>query len=235
VHAGIHHRVHVDIEYVDAESLESGDLSALEGIDGILVPGGFGVRGIEGKVNAVRYARESGVPYFGICLGMHVALIEFARHCAGMPGANSTEFDIDAAYPVVALANQWYTPAGSLEQRSASDDLGGTMRLGEQTAHLLAGSRVAQIYGATEISERHRHRYEVNAQYIGQLEEAGAVFSGRSPKESLVEILELPNHPWFVACQFHPEFNSNPLDSHPLFIDFIAAALSQANQREAVQ
>lgn len=235
VHAGIHHRLRVKIVYVDAESLEQGDLSVLAGVDGILVPGGFGVRGIEGKVNAVRYARESGVPYFGICLGMHVALIEFARHCADMPGANSTEFDVDAAYPVVALANQWYTPEGTLEERSASDDLGGTMRLGEQTAHLLPESRVAKIYGATEISERHRHRYEVNAQYIAQLEEAGLVFSGRSPKESLVEILELPGHPWFVACQFHPEFNSNPLDSHPLFIDFIAAARSRAAQQEANQ
>lgn len=224
-HAGIQTRTKVTIEYIDSEELErKGAEKMLSHLDAILVPGGFGKRGVEGKILAAQYAREKKVPYFGICLGMQIAIIEYARHVANMANANSTEFDAQAAYPVVALVTEWVNQDGVREQRDESSDVGGTMRLGGQLCKLTEGSRVRQIYGKDEIIERHRHRYEVNNHLLPQIEKAGLKVSGRSVQENLVELIELPDHPWFVACQFHPEFTSNPRDGHPLFIDFVLAA-----------
>ena len=191
-------------------------------MDGIVVPGGFGDRGIEGKIEAVRFARESGIPYLGICLGMQVAVIEAARNLAGLDGAMSTEFDSDTPHPVVGLITEWQDAGGSTEERSEESDLGGTMRLGGQQVRLVEGSLAARSYGTTEIVERHRHRYEVNNNYRERLSEAGLVFSGLSV-DDLVEMVELPDHPFFLASQFHPEFTSNPRDGHPLFKSYIAA------------
>ena len=227
-HAGIHTETEVRISYIDSENIETEGTGCLKNFDAILVPGGFGVRGVEGKIAAARYARENKVPYLGICLGMQIALIEFARHMAGMEGANSTEFDLKTPYPVVALIDEWQTADGAVEKRDEHADLGGTMRLGAQKVALADGSLAAAIYGSTNIKERHRHRYEVNNHFVPALEKAGLVISGVSGgRERLVETIELPQgtHPWFFASQFHPEFTSTPRKGHPLFTSFVKAAL----------
>ena len=227
-HAGIHTETEVRISYIDSENIETEGTGCLKNFDAILVPGGFGVRGVEGKIAAARYARENKVPYLGICLGMQIALIEFARHMAGMEGANSTEFDLKTPYPVVALIDEWQTADGAVEKRDEHADLGGTMRLGAQEVELTDGSLAAAIYGSTNIKERHRHRYEVNNHFVPALEKAGLVISGVSGgRERLVETIELPQgtHPWFFASQFHPEFTSTPRKGHPLFTSFVKAAL----------
>ena len=227
-HAGIHTETEVRISYIDSENIETEGTNCLKNFDAILVPGGFGVRGVEGKIAAARYARENKVPYLGICLGMQIALIEFARHMAGMEGANSTEFDLKTPYPVVALIDEWQTADGAVEKRDEHADLGGTMRLGAQEVALADGSLAAAIYGSTNIKERHRHRYEVNNHFVPALEKAGLVISGVSGgRERLVETIELPQgaHPWFFASQFHPEFTSTPRKGHPLFTSFVKAAL----------
>ncbi len=230
-HAGIHTHTDVQISYIDSETLEKDGTDSLKGFDAVLVPGGFGARGVEGKIAAARYAREHKVPYLGICLGMQIALIEYARDVAGLEGANSTEFDLKAAHPVIALIDEWQTADGSVETRDESADLGGTMRLGAQEVALKPGSLAASIYGSTEIRERHRHRYEVNNHYVAALEQAGLVIGGVSAgRERLVETIELPGHPWFFACQFHPEFTSTPRKGHPLFTAFIKAALTHKEQ-----
>lgn len=223
-HAGLKNRVTVNIKYVDSQSVEAKGEEALAGLDGILVPGGFGERGVEGKILAAKYARENDLPYFGICLGMQVALIEFARNVAGLENAHSTEFDKQTPHPVVGLITEWINEEGNIEQRDEASDLGGTMRLGAQLCHLKAGTKAAEAYGSESCIERHRHRFEVNNNYVKQLEKAGLVFSGLSSDRKLVEMIELPNHPWFVAGQFHPEFTSTPRDGHPLFEGFVAAA-----------
>ncbi|MBC8520080.1 MAG: CTP synthase [Gammaproteobacteria bacterium] len=225
IHAGIHTDTKVRIQYLDSEDLEKCDISCLDGLDAILVPGGFGKRGVEGKIAAVQFARENKIPYLGICLGMQVAVIEYARHMASMDGAHSTEFEPNTPYPVVALVTEWLSADGSVEQRNEDSDLGGTMRLGGQECQLAEGSLVRQLYGEDKIVERHRHRYEVNSQLVARLEDAGMIFSGRSADGELVEMVELKDHPWFVACQFHPEFTSTPRDGHPLFSGFVSAAL----------
>lgn len=226
-HAGIHTETAVEIVYVDSEAIEKEGTGCLKGMDAILVPGGFGSRGVEGKIAAVRYAREEQVPYLGICLGMQIALIEYARNCAGLTGANSTEFDLKTPYPVVALIEEWLDRDGRVEKRDANTNLGGTMRLGAQEVELVSGSLAEKIYGASRIRERHRHRYEVNNRYLPQLQEAGLVIGGVSiGHERLVETIELPGHPWFFACQFHPEFTSTPRQGHPLFTAYIQAALT---------
>ena len=226
-HAGIHTQTDVQITYIDSESIEKNGTGCLKNFDAILVPGGFGSRGVEGKIATARFARENNVPYLGICLGMQIALIEYARDVAGLVGANSTEFDLKTPYPVVALIDEWQTADGSVEKRDANADLGGTMRLGAQEVELKPNSLAAKIYGATQIRERHRHRYEVNNHYIKQLEDAGLVFGGVSiGRERLVETIEIPNHDWFFACQFHPEFTSNPRKGHKLFEAFVKAALA---------
>jgi CTP synthase len=225
IHAGIRNRTKVNIQYFDSEDFDAGDLRSLADIDAILVPGGFGDRGIEGKVNAVRYARENGIPFLGICLGLQVAVIEFARHVAGLDGAHSTEFDPATPAPVVGLITEWKDMDGTLQERGAESDLGGTMRLGAQECNLKEHTRARDMYGHAQIRERHRHRYEFNNRYLDQLQDAGLVFAGFS-NEDLVEMVELPInvHPWFVACQFHPEFTSTPRTGHPLFTGFVAAA-----------
>ena len=223
-HGGLKNRLQVHIKYIDSEDVEVKGTDVLAGLDAILVPGGFGKRGIEGKIAAAKYARENGIPYLGICLGMQVALIEYARDVAGMAGANSTEFDPDTKYPVVALITEWKDESGKVEKRSDKSDLGGTMRLGGQLCHLQPGSKVRELYGQDDIVERHRHRYEVNNNLIKQITEKGLKIAGLSTDNKLVEIIENPNHPWFVGVQFHPEFTSNPRKGHPLFSGFIKAA-----------
>jgi len=233
VHAGIHTSTRVKISYFDAETIETSGPDCLQGVDAILVPGGFGERGIEGKIAAIRYAREQNIPYLGICLGMQLAVIEYARSVAGMAGAHSTEFNHDTPYPVIALITEWITAEGKIEERSVDSDLGGTMRLGAQECRLAPRSRVLGVYGKEVVYERHRHRYEVNNQFVDRLVEAGLTISGRSMDGELVEVIELPNHPWFIATQFHPEFTSNPRDGHPLFIGYIEAARNiQAEQKD---
>ncbi|MCJ8298331.1 MAG: CTP synthase, partial [Pseudomonadales bacterium] len=209
-HAGIKLRKKVKIDYIDSERIERDGIDALKGVSAILVPGGFGERGIEGKIAAVKYARENKIPYLGICLGMQVAVIEFARNCAGLAGANSSEFDQDAEHRVIGLITEWTDSEGKVETRNQDTDLGGTMRLGAQECHLTEGSTIADCYGSTEIVERHRHRFEVNNNYVAQLEAAGLFIAGRSSDGELVEVIEVADHPWFVACQFHPEFTSDP-------------------------
>jgi CTP synthase len=231
IHAGIHTDTKVKIKYINSQDIEQNPEQSLSGLDAILVPGGFGKRGVEGKIAAVKFAREHKVPYLGICLGMQVAVIEYARHKAGMDGAHSTEFNPETDYPVVAMVTEWESADGSIEQRSADSDLGGTMRLGGQACHLEEGSLVRELYGEECIVERHRHRYEVNSKLLDKLEQAGMRFSGRSVDGELVEMVELSDHPWFVACQFHPEFTSTPRDGHPLFSGFVNAALSYKKQR----
>ncbi|MBX3706575.1 MAG: CTP synthase [Pseudomonadales bacterium] len=228
VHAGIRTRTRVVVKYLDAEDLERFGTGALDDVAAILVPGGFGRRGFEGKILAARYAREHGVPYLGICYGLHAAVIDFARHVVGLEGAHSTEIELDTPYPVIALITEWTTGTGQVEQRSSASDLGGTMRLGEQVCVLEPGTLAARVYGAAEVRERHRHRYEVNNDYLPKLVEAGLVVSGRSVDGELVEMIELADHPWFLACQFHPEFTSSPRYGHPLFTGFIEAALAHA-------
>lgn len=230
-HAGLHTRTRVDLTYVDAVEIERVGTSLLEGVDAILVPGGFGTRGIEGKILAAQYAREQLLPYLGICLGMQVALIEFARHCADLPGANSTEFDPETPHPVVSLITEWRERTGRIEVRDSTSDLGGTMRLGGQPCYLVSGSLAHSLYGCDIIMERHRHRYEVNRAYVKPLECAGLRVSGRSEDGELVEMVELPDHPWFVGCQFHPEFTSTPRDGHPLFCGFVKAARVRAAEK----
>ncbi len=227
VHAGIHTASRVKIQYIDSEELERDGCAALENIDAVLVPGGFGKRGTEGKIIAIRYARENKIPYLGICLGMQLATIEFARHVAGLEGANSTEFDAETPHPVVALITEWLDREGRVEKRTAESNLGGTMRLGAQRCPIKSGTKAASIYGK-EVNERHRHRYEVNNAYVPRLEAAGMVISARTPTENLPEMMELPEsmHPWFVGVQFHPEFTSNPRTGHPLFIAYVKAALA---------
>ncbi|UTW54031.1 CTP synthase [Kordiimonas sp. SCSIO 12610] len=228
-HGGIANRVKVNVEWIESEIFEEEDaIDRLEGIHAILVPGGFGKRGTEGKIAAARFARENKIPYFGICLGMQMATLEAARNMAGVEAAGSSEFDENMDDPVVGLITEWIKEDGSVEQRTSETDLGGTMRLGAYPAVLKEGSKVAEIYGATEISERHRHRYEVNIGYVKQLEEAGVVFSGMSPDGELPEIIELPDHPWYIGVQFHPELKSKPFDPHPLFASFVKAALEQS-------
>ena len=230
-HAGLQAMARVEVDYIDAEQIEEEGTGVLEGVDAILVPGGFGDRGFEGKIQTVQYAREHKVPFLGICLGMHVAMIEFARNAVGLDDANSTEMDPSTPHPVIGLITEWVNPDGSTSQRSAASDLGGTMRLGAQPCHLVEGSKVRTLYGAETIEERHRHRYEVNNTYLDRLAEQGLQVVGWSADHSLVEIIEIPNHPWFVACQFHPEFTSRPRGGHPLFTGYIKAALDASSKR----
>ncbi|HEY5678819.1 MAG TPA: CTP synthase [Pseudomonadales bacterium] len=227
-HAGIQTRIRVDIDFIDAEDLERSGTGALERVNAILVPGGFGQRGFEGKIAAARYARENGLPYLGICYGLHAAVIDYARHVCGLDGAHSTEIDAETPHPVIALITEWLDRDGQIEQRTSETDLGGTMRLGEQVCVLKDGTIAQRMYGAETVRERHRHRYEVNNQYIERLEAAGLVVAGRSEDGELVEMIELSGHPWFVACQFHPEFTSTPRAGHPLFSGFIGAASDRA-------
>jgi CTP synthase len=237
-HAGVHNNAKIKIRYIDSVVLESGNISSLEGLDGILVPGGFGDRGIEGKIAAIQYARENKIPYLGICLGMQLAVIEFARHVAGLSDAHSSEFSKTTTHPVIALITEWQDEGGLIEKRDADSDLGGTMRLGGQTCQLLENSLARSAYGAESIIERHRHRYEFNIHYLQQLTDAGLVIGGKSNDGNLMEMVELPKegpqaHPWFLGCQFHPEFTSTPRKGHPLFTDYIKAAL--AHQSSAAE
>jgi CTP synthase len=227
-HAGIHSRSKVHIHYVDSEAVERDGTGCLRTMDAILVPGGFGKRGVEGKISAIRHARENAIPYLGICLGMQLAVIEYARHKAGLANANSTEFDPGTPHPVVALITEWQNRDGSVERRTEGSDLGGTMRLGAQPCEVVPGSLAHRVYGTTTVSERHRHRYEVNNHYLPRLEAAGLKVGARTRSATagdLCEMIELPDHPWFFGCQFHPEFTSNPRRGHPLFIGFVQAAL----------
>ncbi len=235
IHAGIHTRVKVKIEYLDSELIEEQGTGSLEGMDAILVPGGFGERGIEGKIATVRYARENGIPYLGICLGMQVAVIEYARNVAGLGGAQSTEFDFGTPHPVIALITEWLNADGKIETRTEASDLGGTMRLGGQECRLVEDGLTRRLYGKEVIVERHRHRYEFNNSYLDILEKAGLKISGCSMDGKLVEIVEIPDHPWFLACQFHPEFTSTPRDGHPLFSGFVSAALEHSKRTEQAE
>jgi CTP synthase len=230
VHGGIHNKTKVKIRYIDSEKLNENH-ELLEDVDAILVPGGFGTRGIEGKIHAVKIAREKNIPYLGICLGMQVAVIEYARNVCGLDGANSTEFDPDTKYPVVGLIEEWVDEKGNRELRNEDSDLGGTMRLGAQVCHLLPGSNALSMYGSEQIKERHRHRFEVNNNYLPQMKEAGLVVGGLSFDKTLVETIELPEHRWFFASQFHPEFTSTPRDGHPLFKNFVSAAIAFQQQK----
>jgi CTP synthase len=231
IHAGIRNKSKVKVRYIDSEQLEQ-EPSLLDGVDAILVPGGFGTRGTEGKVYAVKMAREKNIPYLGICLGMQIAIIEYARNVCGLKDANSTEFDAKTAHPVVGLIAEWIDAEGKKELRTEDSDLGGTMRLGSQVCHLVPGSMAHSLYGSEQIEERHRHRFEVNNNYLPTLKEAGLVIGGLSHDKTLVETIELPGHRWFFASQFHPEFNSTPRDGHPLFEGFVAAALEYQKSPE---
>ena len=232
-HAGIKTRTKVNIRYCDSEDIGDNASTLLADVDAILVPGGFGERGVEGKISTVRYARESAVPYLGICLGMQVAVIEYARNVAGLAGAHSTEFQPKTPHPVIALITEWQDASGQVEQRSADSQIGGTMRLGGQQCKLTPDSLARQVYGQDVVSERHRHRYEFNNHYLASLESAGLKFCGTSLDGKLVEAIEIPGHPWFLACQFHPEFTSTPRRGHPLFIGFIRAAREHAQRRQS--
>ncbi|WP_374590143.1 CTP synthase [Aquabacterium sp.] len=232
-HAGIHNHARVNIEYVDSELLTEDNVAQLDQFDAILVPGGFGKRGVEGKITAARYAREHQIPYLGICLGMQVATIEYARHKAGLTGANSTEFDPDTPHPVIALIDEWQDADGTVQKRDANSDLGGTMRLGAQSSDVKAGTLAYQVYGPV-VTERHRHRFEANEHYLDRLQQAGLVISAITQREKLTEMIELPQsvHPWFVGVQFHPEFKSTPWGGHPLFTSYIQAALAHQTARQ---
>ena len=232
IHAGVHTRTKVKIAYIDSEQLEKNGTACLDNVDAILVPGGFGERGVEGKILAAKYARENKVPYLGICLGMQVAVIEYARHIAGLDNANTTEINDKTPHPVIALITEWVDADGNREVRSEDSDLGGTMRLGGQVCKLKEGTLSRKLYGKDMITERHRHRYEFNNNYREQLQQAGLIIAGTSEDESLVEMIEVPDHPWFVACQFHPEFTSTPRDGHPLFSGFVQAA---RDKKDAIQ
>ncbi|MCM8513008.1 CTP synthase [Acinetobacter bereziniae] len=228
LHAGIQNRVKVQIDYINAEELESQNpAEILKDVDAILVPGGFGERGTEGKMQAIQYAREKKVPFLGICLGMQLAVIEFARHVAGMPEATSTEFNRSTKFPLIGLITEWLDERGEIQHRSTESNLGGTMRLGAQTSELVEGTKTREVYAKAEITERHRHRYEMNDRFIPAIEQAGMKISGYSTAQHLVETVEIPDHPWFIAVQFHPEFTSSPRDGHPLFASFIDAAKKQ--------
>jgi CTP synthase len=229
IHAGIHTQTKVNIHYFDSEEIEKNGADALSEMSAVLVPGGFGIRGIEGKIKAVQFARENNIPFLGICLGLQVAVIEFARHMAQMDGANSTEFDENTDYPVIGLIAEWQDENGETQMRDSKSNLGGTMRLGGQECELIKGSHSQKIYGSDKVVERHRHRYEVNNKLISQIKEAGLQISGRSTDGLLVEMVEIKDHPWFIACQFHPEFTSTPRDGHPLFESFIKAAKEAHN------
>ncbi len=231
-HAGIKSRTKVKVRYVNSEDVEDKGTSILEGVDAILVPGGFGERGVEGKIRSVQYARENKIPYLGICLGMQVAVIEYARNVLGWSDAHSTEFNPKSSYPVIGLITEWVDADGEVETRTEQSDLGGTMRLGAQLCHLEEGSRVKEVYGNAEIIERHRHRYEVNGNLVSDLRAAGLRIGGWSTDKSLVEVVEVADHPWFIACQFHPEFTSSPRDGHPLFSGFVSAALTYRAAKE---
>ena len=236
IHAGIQTRTRVNFRYIDSEDIEKRGLQLLDGVDAILVPGGFGERGMEGKIAAVCHARENKIPYMGICLGMQAAVIEFARHVAGLDGATSSEFAPTAEHPVIALITEWTKADGTREIRTEDSDLGGTMRLGAEECRLTPGSKVAEVYGADVVSERHRHRWEFNNDYLDRLQAAGLKLAGRSTDNSLVEVVEVDDHPWFVGCQFHPEFTSTPRDGHPLFTSFMEAAVtySKADEKESL-
>ncbi|MDP3584554.1 MAG: CTP synthase [Thiobacillus sp.] len=232
IHAGMHTQSRVKVHYIDSEQIEKSGPGALKDMDAILVPGGFGKRGVEGKIAAIRYARENKVPYLGICLGMQLAVVEFARDVAGMADAHSTEFEPATTHPVIGLITEWLDRGGQVEKRSEQSDLGGTMRLGGQPCTLKDGTLAREVYGEASIVERHRHRYEVNNTLLAELEARGLVVAGRAPGTELCEMVELPTevHPWFVGCQFHPEFTSNPRNGHPLFISFVKAALAQQQE-----
>ncbi|MDP3705144.1 MAG: CTP synthase [Legionellaceae bacterium] len=232
IHAGIHSQTQVDIVYMDADLVEKHGTTILENVDAILVPGGFGERGVEGKIKAIQYAREHNVPFLGICLGLQTAIIEFARNVVGLNGANSTEFDKNTPYPVIGLISEWLSTDGQINIRNEQSDLGGTMRLGAQLCKLQPDTLAIRTYGKAEIIERHRHRYEVNNAYVESLVQHGLHISGRSMDDALVEMIELPDHPWFLACQFHPEFTSTPRDSHPLFQSFVLAARKFHGKKE---
>jgi CTP synthase len=234
VHAGIKTHTKIQINYVDAEELLANGAASLQQVDAVLVPGGFGVRGVEGKILAAQYARENAIPYLGICLGLQVAVIEFARHCAGMNSAHSSEFNANTPYPVIALVSEWQTDDGQIHKRDAQMDKGGTMRLGGQVCQLQEGTLAQRLYMKNQVTERHRHRYEVNQSLLPNLVQAGLRISGIAENNNLVEMIELDNHPWFVGCQFHPEFNSTPRDGHPLFMGFIQAAKLFAASKQAV-
>ena len=229
IHAGVHTQTKVNIHYFDSEDIEKNGADSLSKMSAVLVPGGFGIRGIEGKIKAVQFARENKIPFLGICLGLQVAIIEFARNMVNMKGANSTEFDENTQYPVIGLITEWEDENGNTQKRDTESNLGGTMRLGGQECELVKGSRSHKIYGADKVIERHRHRYEVNNKLISKIEAAGLIVSGRSNDGSLVEMIEISDHPWFVACQFHPEFTSTPRDGHALFESFIEAAKKAHN------
>mgnify|MGYP002820291402 CR=1 FL=1 len=235
IHAGIASRTRVNIVYLDSEDIERGGTDCLRQADAILVPGGFGKRGIEGKIQAAKFARVEGIPYLGICLGMQVAVIEFARNVAGMVSANSTEFDRDCQYPVIALITEWVTQEGIVERRGEEADLGGTMRLGAQPSRLRRESRSRAVYGEDVIRERHRHRYEFNNTFMDELQDAGLLIAGKTIDGNLVEVIELADHPWFIGCQFHPEFTSNPRDGHPLFQSFVEAAAVSREKAATLQ
>ena len=224
MHAGLHTLTKVKLHYIDSENIETDGTGCLHDMDAILVPGGFGERGVEGKIAAVSFARKNNIPYFGICLGMQVAVIEYARHQAGLADAHSTEFRRETANPVIALITEWKSAEGKTERRDGNSDLGGTMRLGGQLCRLKDGSLAQRLYDTHQVTERHRHRYEFNNDYLEQLEGAGLVISGRSEDGNLVEVIEVSDHPWFFACQFHPEFTSTPREGHPVFIDYIRTA-----------
>ncbi len=236
IHAGIQTRTRVNLRYIDSEDIEKRGLSLLDGADAILVPGGFGERGMEGKIAAVCHARENKIPYLGICLGMQAAVIEFARHVAGLDGATSSEFEPTAEHPVIALITEWTKSDGTHELRTEDSDLGGTMRLGAEECRLTPGSKVAKVYDADVVSERHRHRWEFNNDYLDQLSNVGLKIAGRSIDGTLVEVVEVDDHPWFVGCQFHPEFTSTPRDGHPLFTSFVEAAIrySKTGEKETL-
>ena len=235
IHAGIEQRTKVNIKYIDSELLEAQGESILENMDAILIPGGFGHRGIEGKIMAAGFARAHNIPFLGICLGMHAAVIEYARNKVGWKSANSSEFDINTTHPVIALVEEWVNESGNVERRTSNDDLGGTMRLGGQNCRLIKGCLTEKLYGNINIRERHRHRYEVNSVLVEKLVEAGLLIAGRSQDGSLVEIIEVPAHPWFIGCQFHPEFNSKPRGGHPLFNGFVQAALIYKQSKHSVK
>ena len=227
-HAGIHTSTRVNLQFLDAEELEQGNFDLLQSADAILVPGGFGSRGFEGKIAAARYARENRIPYLGICYGLHAVVIDVARNCVGLAGAHSAEISEKPEHPVIALITEWTDEEGTQEKRGEDSDLGGTMRLGEQACIINQGSLAERVYGTTVVRERHRHRYEVNNNYIADLEKAGLKIGGRSEDGELVEMVEIEDHPWFLACQFHPEFTSTPRQGHPLFIGFVEAGLQQS-------
>jgi CTP synthase len=233
-HGGMRQRTKVRLKWLESEQVESDGVGVLAGVDAILVPGGFGDRGFEGKVMTAQYARENNVPYFGICYGMQAAVVDVARHLAGLAGANTTENERHCQHPVIGLITEWRTATGDVERRSEDSDLGGTMRLGLQECRLKHGTKAREMYGKDVVAERHRHRYEFNNRYRTQIEDAGLVISAKSMDDTLVEMVELPGHPWFVACQAHPEFLSTPRDGHPLFIGFVRAAREyKANEGRA--